>query len=220
MATSSRSAFLAGVQQVVVDLAGAQQHALRRFGGSTPHRVVEHALELPSVSSSSDETRGCRSRLLGVMTTSGLRHGRSTCRRSRWKYCAGVVGLTTCMLSSAQHCRNRSSRALECSGPRPSKPCGSSSTSPLSRRHLSSALAMNWSMITWAALTKSPNWASQRVRVSGRVTAVAVLEAQHAGLRTAGCCRSRPRLVVGARCCSGTYSLARLVRRAARRGAG
>ena len=33
--------------------------------------------------------------------------------------------------------------ALECSGPPPSKPCGKSSTTLLSRRHLSSALAMN-----------------------------------------------------------------------------
>ena len=26
---------------------------------------------------------------------------------------------------------------------------------------------MNWSMITWAELTKSPNWASHRTSVSG-----------------------------------------------------
>ena len=37
----------------------------------------------------------------GVMTISGLRHFRRTCLRSRWKICAGVVGLTTWMLSSA-----------------------------------------------------------------------------------------------------------------------
>src|SRR6267154_1216562 len=41
-------------------------------------------------------------------------------RRSRWKYCAGVVQLATRMLPSAPRARNRSSRALECSGPWPS----------------------------------------------------------------------------------------------------
>ena len=34
-------------------------------------------------------------------TTSGLRTTRRTWRRSRWKYCAAVVALTTWMLSSA-----------------------------------------------------------------------------------------------------------------------
>ena len=33
-----------------------------------------------------------RSRLFGVITTSGLRHGRITWRRSRWKTCALLVG--------------------------------------------------------------------------------------------------------------------------------
>ena len=38
------------------------------------------------VKSSSGETpAGCRSRLLGVITTSGLRQGRTTCRRRQWK---------------------------------------------------------------------------------------------------------------------------------------
>ena len=88
--------------------------------------------------------------------------------------------------------RNRSRRALECSGPCPSKPCGSSSTRPLSRRHLSSALAMNWSMITCAALTKSPNCASHSDEPVGAVEAVAVLEAQHAGFGERAVDRSRP----------------------------
>ena len=34
-----------------------------------------------------------------------------------WKYWAGVDGATTCRLSRAARLRNRSSRALECSGP-------------------------------------------------------------------------------------------------------
>jgi hypothetical protein len=33
-----------------------------------------------------------RSRLFGVITTSGFRHGRMACRRSRWKICALLVG--------------------------------------------------------------------------------------------------------------------------------
>ena len=101
------------------------------------------------------------------MTISGLRHLRTICRRSRWNNCAGVVGLHTCMLSSAHWFRKRSSRAELCSGPWPSNPWGSSMTIPLSRFHLSSALLMNWSMMTWAQLTKSPNWASQIVRPQG-----------------------------------------------------
>ena len=38
---------------------------------------------------------------------------------------------------------------------------------PLRCRHFSSALTMNWSMITWAALAKSPNCASHSTRASG-----------------------------------------------------
>ena len=59
------------------------------------------------VKSCSVETAfGCRSRLFGVKMTSGLRMPRRSlppyiCRRSRWKYCAGVVQLHTCMLFSA-----------------------------------------------------------------------------------------------------------------------
>ena len=33
--------------------------------------------------------------------------------------------------------------------------------------HLDSAEQMNWSMMTWAPFTKSPNWASQRMSISG-----------------------------------------------------
>ncbi len=60
----------------------------------------------PSASSSSVDTASlCRSRLFGLITISGRRNGRSICRRSRWKICAGVVGTQTCMLCSAQSCR-------------------------------------------------------------------------------------------------------------------
>lgn len=67
-----------------------------------------------------------------------------TCLLMRWKYCAGVVGWTTCMLTASPsllsirlsvNCRKRSSREEECSGPAPSYPCGSSITKPLCRSH-------------------------------------------------------------------------------------
>ncbi len=53
----------------------------------------------------------------GVKTTSGRRGRAYACRRSRWKYDAGVLGIATVMLSSAHICRKRSMRAEEWSGP-------------------------------------------------------------------------------------------------------
>ncbi len=61
-------------------------------------------------------------------------------------------------------------RALECSGPWPSKPCGSSITSPLGWPHFCSAEEMNWSIMICAPLAKSPNCASQITSVSGSAT--------------------------------------------------
>ena len=40
-------------------------------------------------------------------------------------------------------------------------------TKSLTAPHLSSPLIMNWSMITWAPLAKSPNWASQIASIFG-----------------------------------------------------
>ena len=42
---------------------------------------------------------------------------------------------------------------------------------------------MNWSMITCAAFTKSPYWASQSTSASDALRRVAVLEAERSGLR-------------------------------------
>ncbi len=111
-----------------------------------------------------------RSRPFGVITTSGRRSFASACSRSRWKYWAGVVGLTTVMLSSAPIFRNRSRRAEECSGPLPSKPCGSSSVSRDFSPHFDSDETTNWSMITCAPFAKSPYCASHSTSASGRVT--------------------------------------------------
>ncbi len=61
-------------------------------------------------------------------------------------------------------------RALECSGPCPSEPCGRSMPRREVWRHLSSADAMNWSTMTWAPFAKSPNCASQSVSASGHST--------------------------------------------------
>ena len=80
----------------------------------------------PAANSSMCETAlRCRKQALRREDDQGLAQPRRSappciCRRSRWKYCAGVVQLHTCMLSSAQSCRKRSMRALECSGPWPS----------------------------------------------------------------------------------------------------
>ncbi len=63
---------------------------------------------------------GRRSSDFGVITTSGRCLAIRAWRRSRWKYCAGVVGLATRMLPSAAERRKRSRRAEECSGPEPS----------------------------------------------------------------------------------------------------
>lgn len=98
--------------------------------------------------------------------------------------------------SSLHICRNLSGRAEECSGPwkqqqesnekgkwwkdespevdlgwkdltMPSMPWGSSSTMPFCRTHLAWPGEMNWSMMHWAVLWKSPNWASQSTRAFG-----------------------------------------------------
>ena len=61
-------------------------------------------------------------------------------------------------------------RALECSGPWPSKPWGSSSVSPEVWPHLSSAATMNWSMMICAPFMKSPNCASQPTHACGSAT--------------------------------------------------
>jgi hypothetical protein len=50
-------------------------------------------LNVPDDRSASDDVAaGRRSRDFGCMTTSGRRGRRDACRRSRWKYCAGVDG--------------------------------------------------------------------------------------------------------------------------------
>src|SRR2546426_1080536 len=72
----------------------------------------------PVVSPSSrDAACGRRNRLLGVNRTRGRSSAWRPWRRSRWKYCAGVVQFAMRRLPSAPSARKRSMRALECSGP-------------------------------------------------------------------------------------------------------
>ena len=73
----------------------------------------------------------------------------------------------TCILSFEHNCKNLSNLADECSGPWPSYPCGNNITKPEALDHFRSPEAMNWSITTCAPLAKSPNWASQIVRVLG-----------------------------------------------------
>src|SRR5258708_1898433 len=75
--------------------------------------------------------------------TSGLRYGGRTWRRSAWKNWAGVVKLQPCQLSLTDNVKKRSRRALECSGPCPSMPCGKSMTRPETRFHFASEDATN-----------------------------------------------------------------------------
>ena len=63
-------------------------------------------LKVPEVKSSTAEAAALsRSIDFGVKTTSGRRGLAYACRRSRWKYDAGVEGCATVMLSSAHSCR-------------------------------------------------------------------------------------------------------------------
>src|SRR5256885_16902119 len=123
--------------------------------------------KVPVVKSCTDDTHSlCRSSDFGVNTTSGFFFGDSACRRSRWKWLAGVVGTATRMLSSAQICRYRSIRPEVWSGPCPSWPCGSSRVRAVCWPHFASPDEMNSSTTDCAPLAKSPNCASQSTSAS------------------------------------------------------
>jgi hypothetical protein len=121
-----------------------------------------------------------RNRPFGVITTSGRAVASSACLRSRWKNCAAVVALATRMFSCAASWRKRSSRALECSGPFPSYPCGRRSVSREVWPHFERPATRNWSTTICAPLTKSPNCASQRTSASGAATAYPYSKPRHA----------------------------------------
>jgi hypothetical protein len=81
-----------------------------------PHRRGHHpALCGLPMSESVDCAASIRSKVFGLITTSGLRYGRCNCRRSTWKYCAGVVQFTTsrlgCSLRTALGAQGKSRHA-------------------------------------------------------------------------------------------------------------
>jgi hypothetical protein len=145
-------------------VAAAQQDALDRgLVGAREAWIVDR----PAKRATGQLLERLRSSDLGVSTTSGYGCPPIACARSKWKYCDEVEQFATRMLPSAESCRKRSSRALECSGPAPSYACGSSSVSRVDCPHLAAPAAMNWSMMICAPLLKSPNCASQRTSASG-----------------------------------------------------
>src|SRR5699024_10762753 len=93
---------------------------------------LRNGMNLPSVNSfASDATRSLRNKLFGDITTNGLASSRPficAWRRNKWKNCADDVTFATIQLCSPAICKKRSKRALECSGPCPSYPCGNNIT--------------------------------------------------------------------------------------------
>src|SRR5213078_1199487 len=106
-----------GECEVVVHLAATQDEPAHGVAGRRGG-VVEHRLE-PSGRQIREPACGSRNRLFGVNNTSGRSSAWRAWRRSKWKYCAGVVQLAIRIFPSAPSARKRSMRALECSGPWP-----------------------------------------------------------------------------------------------------
>ena len=126
------------------------------------------------------------------MTTSGLRHGRSTWRREHVEELRGrrqVADLDVVLGGELQEALDARARvlgplALEAVRQEQHEAREARATCPR-------PTTMNWSMMTCAPFAKSPNCASQIDEPVGAVEAVAVLEAEHARLARAGCRRSR-----------------------------
>ena len=90
---ADRSLFFRASIKIVVNLAATQHDLAHRLARPRSQRHQSPAETLRSRRSSMREAAaGKRSRLFGVMTISGRSMPGRTCRRSRWKYCAGVVG--------------------------------------------------------------------------------------------------------------------------------
>lgn len=68
----------------------------------------------------------------------------------------------------------------------PSMPWGSSNTMPFCLTHLAWPGEMNWSMMHWAVLWKSPNWASQSTRAFGLAMAKPSSKPAHNEMQTWG----------------------------------
>ena len=111
---------------------------------------------------------GRRSSDFGVMMISGRCLAMRAWRRSRWKYCAGVVRFADAdvalggELQEALEAAPRSAR-----GPSPRSRAAAAASGARSGPTWPGRETMNWSMMTCAPLTKSPNCASQSTSVSG-----------------------------------------------------
>ena len=121
--------------------------------------------------------------LFGVNTTSGLRHGRSACRRSRWKYCAAVEGWQICILSMRRQlqipldARARVLRPLPLIAMRQQHHQAREQV-PLRLARRDELVDDDLRAVGEVAELRLPQ--HQRLRIVARV---AVLEAQHRGLR-------------------------------------
>ena len=123
----------------------------------------------------------------------------SAWRRSRWKYWAGVVQLATRMLPSAQAAGSARGARWSARGPSPRSRAAAAASAGTSAPHLASPETRNWSTITWAEFTKSPNCASHSTSASGPARCSRT-RSRRSPARTAGCCAARtaPRRRAGA----------------------
>ena len=97
--------FSAVSHQVIINLARAGDHAPNIQGFQIFHFRYYRLEAAVGEISETDTDSLCRSRLLGLMSISGLRSGRTICRRRAWNICAGVDGTHTWILYSAHSCR-------------------------------------------------------------------------------------------------------------------
>ena len=112
------AAVQSAADQVVVDPAGAHQQTRDRLASLVGAWIVEH--ELKRSLGQLAQRRGCCRMAQQAL---GRHHDQRpcsrliTCRRSRWNYCAGVVGTAICGGCPRRPSAGTVSRALECSGP-------------------------------------------------------------------------------------------------------
>ena len=195
----------AGLEQVVVDLARAEQHPLHRRRRRAAPVSPSTGWNVPVVKSATGEThelvpqqrlrREHDQRLASSATGPGGAAGGSSS--------PGWSGWPPACCPRRTAAGTAPSRPEVWSGPWPSWPCGSSSVTRGRWPHFTSPEEMNSSTIDWAPLTKSPNCASQqhqRVRVLHRV---AVLEAHRGVLAQQRVVHEEPAAVGSPACVSG-----------------
>ena len=130
------------------------------------------------------------------MTTSGLRYGRSTWRRSAWKYCAGVVKLQTCQLSLTDSVEEAIETRVRVLGPLPlhavrQQQDEAAHAVPLRLRRGQELVDDDLRGVHEVAELRLPDR-----EPLGHVEAVAVLEAEHARLGQRAVARLEDALLV------------------------